>query len=276
MSKKLFILGAPNAGKTTFLGALDYSVVQNNVKTKLTLDNTTGEQQYVHMLGLKWSEVEDVGRTLIGQEIEHQLLHLTDGKNILELEFPDFSGETFQNIYENREIAMDLKEKIEDADAILYFINVEDIVPAQFISEVSKELRLKNDNQKERKPCDDDPLHIQTIDMLQIIDRLKNEPVRLGIVFSAWDLVEPDMQNDVEEYIKNKLNMLWQYMNSNKNKFSVKMWGVSAIGGKIQDASRLAEVDEPMERIMIINESGKKSHDLTTIIAEMLGETYDC
>ena len=40
MNKKIFIMGAPNAGKSTFLGALWNSVNQKEIHTELTLNKS--------------------------------------------------------------------------------------------------------------------------------------------------------------------------------------------------------------------------------------------
>ena len=92
----------------------------------------TGDLQYLYQLEHKWLEIEQLERTVIGQEKMQLILLLTDGECDLNLEFPDLSGETFQNIYETRELTVELYEKISKADVILYFINIENIFPADF------------------------------------------------------------------------------------------------------------------------------------------------
>ena len=112
MNKKIFIMGAPNAGKSTFLGALWNSVNQKEIHTELTLKKMVGDSQYLYRLEQKWLEVERLERTVIGQEKEKLSVLLTNGVDDLEVEFPDLSGETFQNIYESREISFELWDKI--------------------------------------------------------------------------------------------------------------------------------------------------------------------
>ena len=155
MNKKIFIMGAPNAGKSTYLAALWYSINQKELKTRISLEKMGNNSQYLYSLSKKWLEIEQLERTVIGQEMPELSIHLTDGQNSLELEFPDLSGETFQNIYEKREMPLELYEKIVDSDAILYFINVENIYTPEFIAEMPSTLRDKIDDgikYKERKP----------------------------------------------------------------------------------------------------------------------------
>lgn len=271
MNKKLFIMGAPNAGKSTFLAALWYSVNQKSVQTKLTLSKMRGDLNYLYTIEKKWLQVERLERTAIGQEKEKLSILLSDGCDEMEIEFPDLSGETFQNIYEEREMSIELKQKILDADSILYFINVEDVHGPEFISELPSQFRKGEEIIKARVPSKDDPTQVQIVDLLQVILEMKKS-IHLGIVFSAWDLIDTDKQSDVVTYLKKDLNMLWQYLQSNKYKINMRVWGVSAIGGKIEEEDRLLDFAEPIERIKIVNDRGETSNDLTSIISELSGD----
>ena len=275
MNKKIFIMGAPNAGKSTFLGALWHSVNQKEIHTELTLKKMVGDSQHLYRLEKKWLEIERLERTVIGQEKEKLSVLLTNDVDDLEVEFPDLSGETFQNIYESREMSFELRDKISNADAILYFINVEDIHSLEFISEISPEFRQEGIKLKERKPCEDDPTQVQIIDLLQMVLEIRKRRTNLGIIFSAWDLVNQSEQNDVRIFLENHMNMLWQYLESNKSVISTKVWGVSAIGGKIEDSEKLLDIEDPIKRIKIVDENKVTSCDLTSIILEMSGDNYD-
>lgn len=75
------------------------------------------------------------------------------------------------------------------------------------------------------------------------------------------------------KYLKNNMNMLWQYLEANCRKFDTVIWGVSALGGKLDDFEELLDIEDPITRIKVINENKSISHDVTSIIAEMSGET---
>lgn len=272
MNRKLFIMGAPNAGKSTYLAALWHSVNQVELPTKFKLKRMEHDTQYLYGLEKKWLAVEALERTVIGQEISELSLLLTDEKQELEVEFPDLSGETFQNIYENREMSQQLYEKICAANSILYFVNVENIYHGELISEISEEIRNTEQKEyKERKPSQDDPTQVQIIDLLQTIAEIKKRRVKLGIVFSAWDLIDDMEKINPREYLKSSMHMLWQYLEANYQKFDTSIWGVSALGGKLEDFEKLLDVEDPIRRIKVINEDRLISHDVTSIIAEMSG-----
>lgn len=275
LSKKIFIIGAPSTGKSTYLGALWYSINQGDVETTLKLKSMSDEQHYLYELQQKWLEVIQLERTAIGQEKLGIQISLTDGNEILDLEVPEVSGETFQNIYDKREMSNELYNKILEADSILYFINVGEIHHPELISEMSTDVRnFKSnlDSYPERKPSQNDPTQIQIIDLLQTISAIRKSRVKLGIILSAWDLVE-NMENiNPRTYLKENTNMLWQYIESNTDKYVTNIWGVSALGGKIEDAEKLVAIDAAIERIKVVSEKGDISHDLTSIIATMVGD----
>ena len=71
------------------------------------------------------------------------------------------------------------------------------------------------------------------------------------------------------------MNMLWQYLESNKSVINTKVWGVSAIGGKIEDSEKLLDIEDPIKRNKNKNKKKVISCDLTSIILEMSGDNYD-
>ena len=127
---------------------------------------------------------------------------------------------------------------------------------------------------EERKPCEDDPTQVQIIDLLQMVLEIRKRRTNLGIIFSAWDLVGQSEQDDVVGFLEEHMNMLWQYLESNKEVIDTKIWGVSAIGGKIEDSERLLDIT-PIERIMVVDAKKEKTYDLTSIILEMSGDEYE-
>ena len=50
---------------------------------------------------------------------------------------------------------------------------------------------------------------------------------------------------------------------------------MSALGGKIEDVDRLLSIEEPINRIKVVNEANMVSQDVTSIISELSGELYD-
>ena len=141
---------------------------------------------YLYGLEGKWINGEKLDRTKITQEISEQTVFLKNENEKLEIEFPDLSGETFQNIYDYRNLSPDLYEKINRADAILYIINVDNIHTFEYIADIKKWIRKSSSNKEqneepkiqERKPSQDDPTAIQVLDLLQIISKIKRKKIK--------------------------------------------------------------------------------------------------
>lgn len=272
MGNNFFIMGEPNAGKSTFLAALWHSINQNEIETKLKLKKIIADTQYLCQLENKWEEAEPLGRTEIAHEQDNMRILLTDGADEMELEIPDLSGESFQHIYDNRELTIPMKEKIELADIVLYFINVADIRESSFISKVPKKLRSEDIPGKKRQPSSDDPTQVQCIDLLQMITKLKKGKLKLGILLAAWDMAGESEQTAPKEFLKKRMNMLWQYLEANRTRIDSKIWGVSAQGGSLDDAEELCSIEDPIRRIKVFDEGGECFCDLTRIIFEMSGD----
>ncbi|WP_113675883.1 TRAFAC clade GTPase domain-containing protein [Vallitalea guaymasensis] len=271
--KQSFIMGLPNAGKTTYLAALYYSIAnpQNEIKIRL---NKTSNDTYLSKLSLKWVEKNRLERTKLGDDNANISIEVIGQQgDVLQMRFPDLSGETFQNLYEKRELSTELVQYIKSADGILLFVNVDDIKKPEFISNNPIFMKNEYDERSKRDPKKDDPIQVQLIELLQVVQHIREyDCVNIGIVLSAWDLI-PDVDRDIspEEYIHRNMCMLWQFLQSNKETLKTRFWGVSAQGGKIDD-DKLLDFDEPINRIIVVDNNGNRHNDITIPIFETVGE----
>lgn len=271
-----FIMGLPNAGKTTFLAALWYVVTHGENDVQLELLRIEGNTNYLARLSERWIECKPIDRTKRVEEIKEITIYLTDKKENYAIQFPDLSGETFQNWYVQRKIEKSLAERIKAANSILFFINVKDIVCPSLISKVNQYLEPATDEKTiTRNKIEHDPICVQIIELLQFVSLIKkSKSVKLGIIFSAWDLLK-QCSIDPEDYAKRELPLLWQFLEVNKNRLEVSYWGISALGGDIKEKERLLSYAHPYERLQVVNRDMVKSHDITSIIYKMIGEIDD-
>ena len=241
----------------------------------LKLKRHEGDSNYLYMLERSWLEASEIERTSIGNENYEITLLLEDSYgNDIHLSFPDLSGETFQRIYDNRKIAPKIYEQITASDAIALFIKIDNINEPDLISELSGEFRQETNTPKdERIPSNDDSTQIQIIDLLQVISCIRQKNVKLGIILSAWDLqMKLNSPKSPETFLQERLNMLWQYLESNKELYDVSVWGVSALGSPIEECNKYLDLDCQVERIKVINTVGQSSNDITSIIFNILGD----
>ena len=276
MYKKCFIAGLPSAGKTTFLAAL-WNLINHDSDAKLKL-NKIENGQYLASLSNKWANMEPLERTVpSGEQANISIKLELPNKITFDLQLPDLSGETFQSQYEMREISEEVMKYIEDADAVLFFINVNSIKLLGLISEqtfLRTSTPATNNDIVNRNPKEDDPIQIQVIELLQFILFIrKNKMLKIGFMFSAWDLIKSNL-NDIkpEQFLEKQMNMLWQFCQSNDDIIKYQTWGISAQGGSFNEKDLLLDKEYPYERIFVEGNDGYQGCDLTLPLYLLMGD----
>ncbi|NLB32918.1 MAG: hypothetical protein GX818_04025 [Tissierellia bacterium] len=275
MYKKCFIAGLPSAGKTTFLAAM-WNLINHDPDAKLKL-NKIENGQYLASLSNKWANMEPLERTVpSGEQADISIKLEMSNRTIFDLQLPDLSGETFQSQYEMREISEEVAKYIEDADAVLFFINVNSIKLLGLISEQTfSRSSTPSTNDVNRNPKEDDPIQIQVIELLQFILFIrKNKMLKIGFMFSAWDLIKSKL-NDIkpEQFLEERMNMLWQFCQANQDSIEYQTWGISAQGGSFNEKDLLLDKEYPYERIFVEGNDGYKGCDLTLPLYLLMGDT---
>lgn len=270
--KSCFIMGLPSAGKTTYLAALAYSLQQTGVPTKLHWPSFREDSQYLANLAEDWLSGTTMTRTSISAQRTRLSLTLEDDNSTTyETTIPDLSGEIFQKYCKEREMDAAIAKTIEQSDGVMLFVNPKEIRDPILISELPIEVRESGQagDAREQKNTQDDPTEVQLVELLQFVDYIRNsEPTNLTVVISAWDAVAGEGLMP-EAYVKQRLPLLWQYLHSNQLLFLTKYYGVSAQGGEYgpeeRDIEQLIAKYEmlPAERILVVDEQGKDSHDIT-------------
>lgn len=271
-TKKCFILGLPAAGKTTYLAALAYSLQQTEMQMRLHWCNFTGNHQYLTQMVEKWLEARILPRTNEALQVDKLTLELQDDlENKYSVTFPDLSGEIFQRQYTDREMDNDIVELIKESDGIMLFINPADIHEPEWIPNIPAQIRSNQSEEYDYEIYEsNDVTEVQLVELVQFINYIMDgNKINLTVIISAWDLVEPHYSNP-EKFIKERIPLLWQYLFANPDYFNTKYFAVSAQGGKIetdQEAIELIEkFENPVERIMVVNNNGEKNHDLSLLL----------
>ncbi len=272
-NRTCFILGLPSAGKTSYLAALIASMELHQVNTKLHWDYYTQDHHYLTNLSQQWLSGEKVGRTNpdIQQKENSLQLHDDDGM-VYDLKFPDLSGETFQTQYGMREIEQEIAEQMKNCDGILLFIGPQNVIEPDLIIELPDMESLEGEEEVPpgKRNSDTDVTAVQLVTLLQDIEHLhtnSHTAIPLAVVVSAWDILQTSGINP-QTYVENHLSLLWQYLETNKNMFLPVYYGVSAQGGELDTEKDVEELlerysDKPIERIMVVDQSGTLSHDIT-------------
>lgn len=280
--KKCFIMGLPEAGKTTYLAALWY-VLNNISDSRFKIKNYIEDHSYLVNISQDWADSKEIPRTKPEFEKQSMVLSLESNQNEnITLAFPDLSGESFQHQYEKREAKIKHVELIRNCSGVLLFIHPDKIREPWLISEVPERVRGEESEEvekgnKPRNPKEDDPTQVQLVELLQFLTYIRNDQrVRLCIIISAWDLVEVAGQYSKPGIlIKEKMPLLWQYVISNSEIFKVKYYGISAQGGKLDESEKLQEIDNPIDRIKIVDDEDNQSKDITLPISWIMSNNNE-
>ena len=284
--KTILMLGYPATGKTTFLAALWYVLNNNNeVPGSLRLMSLGSNREYLNAIMDKWLTYEDVGRTPPSSETTVSLdVSLADGVQI-ELLFPDVSGERFRQQFEDRMAAPEFFEKIGVSFGGLLFIHSDRIDTAMTISQRDTLAAIaeggssdNDDNVPEEIHAWDPsraPTQVKLVDLLQVLVSAPGvrRPFRLAVIVSAWDLIGCQFRKP-SRFLISRLPLLHQYLESNPAAFKYSIYGVSALGGRIDLEASLQELQQknsPSERILVLDDKAAH-HDITSPLKWLAGQ----
>ena len=283
---KQFLIGLPAAGKTTFLAAMWHVINSMEVEGALKLERLYSDQEHLNKIRELWSDVKHLDRTNIGSEkFVSMLLKDPNSGSATEVIFPDLSGESFTLQWKNRTMKTDHAVLAQEAVGGLLLIHPEKVIEETLICDVEGIIK----SMKTEKPTDthtlvgtdhatkvetnqgldemqwkpeDAPTQIQLIDLLQFIATLnKMQPIKLAVVVSAWDRITNG--SSPSEWIRKRLPLLSQYLRANPDVFSSEFYGVSAQGGRLEEAEELRKKVRPSDRIRVVKDDLSESHDIT-------------
>jgi hypothetical protein len=120
------VLGLPRSGKTTFLAALWHLISAGEVETNLVLDKLVGNHEYLNSIVEAWRRCEEVPRTPRGGEAHVSIYahEPSTGRKIV-LEFPDLSGETFEEQLASRTCKANYVHGFDGNGGVLLFLNAD-------------------------------------------------------------------------------------------------------------------------------------------------------
>ncbi len=265
-SHRHIILGYPESGKTTYLAALWHVIDAGLAGTSLMLEKISGDAEYLNKIDEAWLRCEEVPRTYISNE-EHVALHVRDTKtqSTMVLTLPDFSGETFQEIFADRQCADEFVENANETGGILFFVNAD---RADDMMSVLDHVFDDDEDAGPEELADFDPR--KTPEQTRIVELLQLLQVRpfdrryrrLVIAVSAWDVVQDDGVSPAE-WIARAMPLLDQFLHNNTEIYDVRFCGISAQGGMLNDDSRASLLEKkPAERV-ICHWQGKSGPDIT-------------
>lgn len=300
MTRQL-IVGMPESGKSTFIGALRHILVAKEVETELELTILAGDEIHLNRLEDKWLSCEAIGRTQTSSEswVEFNVRDRSSGKEGTMI-IPDLRGEHFERPAVAGQCPKDLYEALAASGGILLFTNVnreDDMLLIDDFGDLSEgddgdvvvDARLGNDAVAGAGPTTpNDKLHasgtaeaeghgqtkfrpedmaeeVKIVEFLQMANRRPLSPKsrKLALIASAWDLLEAEEGITPESWLDLKRPMLAQFLANNADLWELRVYGVSAQGGRLPERKTEFEgMLNQSERVRIVGH-GAVSHDLS-------------
>ncbi len=287
-TKKYYLMGLPASGKTTFLVAFTYMLLEQTEKVCLHMkpqDVQEGLTEDFRKEIERWTNFESLNHTGVGQihKMKYTLYDANDVKYILEV--PDRSGETFNAIISDRYIDDNTMEDWIRADEILFFVNFERMNVGDkesLLTELPPSMQMLLAEEDGSTGLEDEnsaplmfPGQFALVELLQMLYFVRRSAVDIRFIISAWDRMEviyKEKESIIpKEVFQDKLPLVYQFLDANKDYINVEYWGVSAQGSDLQNSVEIENMSyavEAMERVKVVDPAGSVSYDLSKIFVE--------
>lgn len=272
MSKrKVIIAGLPNAGKTTYIAALN-GLINNSAAFSLVKNGTSKEQQYLNDVSGEWLRCREVKRST--DETPHFIdfpVKEKDSDTSFTIDLPDVKGEMFEDIIQN-DFDENLEKYCKGADGVLYFINeLEDLMLKSEAKEILGENVESNSSMTDGNKIVITPDKLtgmaRNILVLKYLRQIMGD-VRLVVAVSSWDEEEAQYAT-IEDYFIKKCPALYNFIRFHFSNF--KLYGVSSQGGNYKKGTEgLDERMEANERSYVFDT--ERHNDLSLPLAYLIAE----
>lgn len=212
--KKCLIAGLPESGKSTYLGALWYTINyhkdKDNMQLKASMNNPPENVEQLMALSTKWVNVEDMDRT--SSDVPDNItFNMTDGVEEFTLDVPDFRGESIRQLI-TRNQPKSFDEWIEKGDTLLYMISdINSGVFADDFQEDEEELAEGYDEIPKFEIEKMTPAALNMLILRYFYERCKFRKV--AICLTAWDKVIKEYAKvNPKEYLKEKSPALYNFI----------------------------------------------------------------
>jgi hypothetical protein len=276
-SASVVMLGMPDTGKSSFLASLFVALEGQRVKTDLRLASYSGDRTYVNRLAKRMRDLESLDHTQFGAEGELTLELEDDTARRFRMTIPDHSGETLERALTRRSLPERVAKALEECQGLILFLHPDAVSPSARVADAEKIIAALGGPESqppEGSPKDWSNKHactdVQMVDALQEVAARAGK-IRLSVVVSAWD-VAARAADTPDSWLAKELPLLTQFLSNNPDRFTSRIFGVSAQGGDYEvDREELAG-KEVSARTIVIGD-GCEPHDLSAVISWILRES---
>ena len=292
MTSRLLVAGMPGSGKSTFIAALKHVLVAEVVHASLRMTRFADHEEHLNSLEDRWLSLDRIDRTKSATEawVELHVRRVDDGTEAV-LVIPDLRGEAFEQPACQGLCRSDVHEVLAASDGILVFTNADRPDDDLLISDLDDafgagaEEISPEDEAADAAPPDIGQTNARRVGAAHLAPNLIGEEAklveflqvpnrrplvarrrRLALIVSAWDLVGRDGAEAPTAWLRANRPMLAQFLRHNADLWHVRVYGISAQGGRLpQDKDRLEAIPTPSERVLIAGEACAR-HDVAAPI----------
>ncbi len=278
-NNNILVIGGPHAGKTHFGGQLYGRLNSRQFSYKIAPQNRPADLTIFQDVLDKLSEGRRAAHTEspANRTIE---LKIDDGKGNNNLfTFTDYAGEQLKMIVDGRRLNALWREYIDKSTSWMLFVRLDEVTLVEDIINKgipSAEEILKRNAQPPPVRVSD-AAHF--VELLQTLLYMKGIPAfnkiskpNLTIILSCWDLLNLPDNIVPSNLLKERLPLLFDYVNNSWQDESISILGLSSTERTLTDEPDEEYIDKtPIKFGYIINKKGEKEKDLTLSIAEFIG-----
>ena len=286
------------AGKTTFLARVGEMFRNGSFKAfrfagsktlcafeRVTWLDHADDRAYLEPLRGQWLRGEKLEHTSrLAPAPPHQLLVRQPASGIhATFHIPDLAGEKFDSQFVTRSLPNEFGLRVQRATGLILFLHCghqadHDLLEhPQFIdAESTTEAPAIKPVQAADWSIERASKQVKLVDLLQFVAELREVPLRVAVAISAWDLVEQAptglLPKEPSLFFSKQWPLLAQYLESNRDAFPFRTFGVSARGGgtSAEEIKRLTKLVHPRDRVILVD-GDHRSNDLTRPVRWLLG-----
>lgn len=250
-------MGFPHAGKSTYLALLFLAILRGE-RCSIELTDHLDDREHANTLMSALLNCQEAGRTEVSQSKGLRLsIRRTSGEEG-QLDVPDLSGETWQDVVETGSMEIDLYDDLRSARSAALFVHVGDFEQDPLITDVNAAAEALGES---RPPEDSAPspstlTQVDVAELLQVLDETADAGCQVSVVLSAFDLA-----GDVtpSEWLAENAPLVAQYLRTTQARREIHVFGLSAQGGSFtRDRERLSDQDG-LERATMTDGDGREA-----------------
>lgn len=274
----ILIIGGPNTGKTHFGLQLYERINSRQFEFKIDPKNRPSDLS-IFEDGLKnIYNGQRAAHTEIGANRSIELIITGKENSEIKLAFPDYAGEQITSIVENRKVNDLWLNYIKNSTSWVLFIRLKDLSALEDI--VTKGIPSPEEIQKRKSQSppvkmSEAAFYVELFQTLAYIKGLSTfSPIaspNLTVVLSCWDELELPEGQVPSALFKERLPMLFDFLNNNWQSSFLSIIGLSSTEKSLTDEPDDEFIDkEPINFGYYIDETGKKHQDLTLSIYDFI------